>query len=57
MTPSQENVIFSVRRKINEIRGNLDALMYGQDIPISEHEFQKVREAYDLICKANDKLP
>ena len=34
----------------------LDQAMYysGEEMP--EKDFKKVREAYDLICSANDKL-
>lgn len=55
MTRTQENEIRKVRERIQEIRNILDAVMYYGE-PLSEKEFGKIRTAYDLICKANDKL-
>lgn len=55
MTISQEKQIQDVRNKIKEIRTILDDVMYGSPY-ISEIEYKPIREAYDLICKANDKL-
>lgn len=56
MTQEQQNNIILATRKIEEARMYLDAAMYYTGEPMEESEFQKVREAYDLICKAADKL-
>ena len=55
MTNRQERALQTVRAKIRDIRGLLDGVMYYSD-PLTDDEFKKVREAYDLVCKANDKL-
>ena len=55
MTTRQEMALSQARVKISEIRQLLDDVMYYSD-PLTEGEFKKVREAYDFICKANDKL-
>ena len=55
MTPRQKNAINAAREKIKEIRVLLDGVMYYTD-PLTDSEFKRIREAYDLICKANDKL-
>ena len=55
MTPRQEIMLNRARALIEDARSVLDDVMYRSD-PLSEKEFSKVREAYDLICKANDKL-
>lgn len=55
MTISQEKQIQDVRNKIKDIRNILDDVMYGSQY-LSEKEYQPIREAYDLICEANDKL-
>ena len=55
MTRTQENEIRKVRERIQEIRNILDAIMYYSE-PLSEKDFVVIRESYDLICKANDKL-
>jgi len=56
MTQEQQNNIFLATRKIEEARRFLDNAMYYSAEPMEESEFQKVREAYDLLCRANDKL-
>ncbi len=55
MTSRQEYILSKAQEKINELRSLLDDVMYRTD-PLSESEHRKVRESYDLICKANDKL-
>ena len=55
MTNRQTSILYKVTDKIREIRELLDTVMYYSD-PISDNEHKKVREAYDLICKANDVL-
>jgi len=44
-----------VQEQIKNVRAMLDDVMYYTD-PLPENEFKKVREGYDLICQANDKL-
>lgn len=55
MTARQEYILRKAQEKINELRNMLDDVMYHTD-PLSDSELQKVRESYDLVCKANDKL-
>ena len=47
-----------VREYIKDLRNMLDDLMYNNSgkEQLSDDEFRRVREAYDLICQANDKL-
>lgn len=56
MTFRQEKAVEKAKEKIGEIRNLLDEVMYYSD-PIEDREFNKVREAYNLICSANDQLP
>ena len=55
MTPKQEIMLNKVRILITDTRNILDDMMYRFD-PLTDMEFSRIREAYDLICKANDKL-
>ncbi len=55
MTPRQEIMLNRVRALIADARSVLDDVMYRSD-PLTNEEFSKIRESYDLICKANDKL-
>lgn len=55
MTPRQEIMLNRVRALIADIRNVLDDIMYRSDA-LPQDEFSKIRQAYDLICKANDKL-
>lgn len=55
MTVSQENYLSIVRKSIRDIRRILDGVMYGSE-PVTDDEFKRIRECYDFICKANDKL-
>lgn len=55
MTSRQEYILSKAKEKIQELRSLLDDVMYRTD-PLSDSEHNKVWEAYDLICKANDKL-
>ena len=55
MTPVQENMLNKVREGIDTMRNQLDWVMYRSE-PLSDKEFKRIRKAYDLICKANDKL-
>lgn len=56
MTHRQKQILYSAKNKIAEVRQWLDDIMYRTD-PLDDEEFKKIRDAYDLICKANDKLP
>jgi hypothetical protein len=51
MTPVQENMLNKVREEIQVMRNQLDWVMYRSE-PLSNKEFNKIREAYDLVCKA-----
>ena len=55
MTPRQKNALNTVREKIKEIRVLLDGVMYYTD-PLNDSEFKRIREAYDCVCQAADKL-
>ena len=55
MTLEQERVLNKVREEIKGMRIQLDWVMYYSD-SLPEKEFKKIRDAYDLICKANDSL-
>ena len=55
MTSRQEYILGKVREQISTTRQMLDDVMYRTD-PLTQEEHRKVREAYDLICQANDIL-
>lgn len=55
MTYEQEKQIAKVRQGIAIAREILDSVMYYSD-PINDNEHEKLREAYNLLCEANDKL-
>lgn len=55
MTTRQEYILDKVREQIRITRQMLDDVMYRTD-PLPQDEHRKVREAYDLICQANDRL-
>lgn len=55
MTSRQQYIMTKVQEQIKIVRAMLDDVMYHTD-PLPENEFKKVREGYDLICQANDKL-
>ena len=57
MTQMQEYIINKAKEKINELRNMLDDVMYHTTPQLSDKEYHKIREAYDNICEANDKLP
>lgn len=59
MTFKQEIAITKAKEKIEEIRHLLDDAMYNNppSEALDDKTFFKVREAYELICQANDKLP
>lgn len=56
MTAIQYAQINEVRDHIKAIRGILDNVMYDRIMPVSDAEYSKLRECYDLICQANDTL-
>lgn len=55
MTSRQTYIMSKAQDKINELRSLLDDVMYRTD-PLTPEELKKVREGYDLVCQANDKL-
>lgn len=55
MTSRQEYILGKVREQIHTIRQMLDDVMYRTD-PLTPEEHKRVRECYDLLCQANDKL-
>ena len=56
MTPKQLDNIREAIKCIQTARKWLDMAMYYSGAEMPENEFKKVREAYDFLCKANDKL-
>lgn len=54
MTQNQKKNIHEVIENIIEIRQKLDEVMYNE--PISDIEYGRLRECYDMICEVNDKL-
>lgn len=54
MTQQQKNKIREVIENIIEIRQKLDEVMYNE--PVSDIEYCRLRECYDMICEVNDKL-
>ena len=56
MTTKQAMLVNEAIKCLQSARKWLDQAMYysGEEMP--EKDFKKVREAYDLICSANDKL-
>ena len=42
--------------QLNKIRKNLDLVMYDVNHTLTDAEFQRLREGYDKICEAIDKL-
>ena len=55
MTARQKYIIWKVLEQIDTIRCMLDDVMYRTD-KLSEEEHKRIREAYDLICQAKDRL-
>ena len=56
MTYRQQIIIQKSREAIKDLRNLLDDLMYNAVDPIDDTLYPRIREAYDLICQANDKL-
>ena len=56
MTDRQQYILRKAKENISELRNKLDDIMYRTDL-LPDNEYKKIREAYDLICKANDMLP
>ena len=56
MTSKQVDCVRNAIKSIQTARKWLDMAMYysGEEMP--EKEFKKVREAYECLCSANDKL-
>ena len=55
MTARQEHILLKVQEGIDHIRNMMDDVLFRTD-PLKDDERKRIREAYDLICKANDKL-
>ena len=55
MTSRQQYIMTKVQEQIKIVRAMLDDVMYHTD-PLPDNEQKKIREGYDLICQANDKL-
>ena len=56
MTTKQAMCVNEAIKCLQRARKWLDQAMYYTGEPMTDADLQKVREAYDLICKANDKL-
>ena len=55
MTSRQQYIMTKVQENINSLRAMLDDVMYHNE-PLTKKKKKKIREGYDLICQANDKL-
>ena len=55
MNQRQKYIMQKAEEKISELRVMLDDVMYHNE-PLPENEQKMIREGYDLICQANDKL-
>lgn len=55
MTARQQFIMTKVQEQISTIRAMLDDVMY-RSTPLPDNEYKKIREGYELICQANDKL-
>ena len=56
-TYRQQIILQKVQEHINSLRCMLDDMMYGHDSEkLSDYDRTRLRETYDLICQANDKL-
>jgi len=56
MTPKQHMCINEAIKCLQNARQWLDQAMYYSGELMPEKEFKNVRESYDLICEANNKL-
>ena len=58
MTTEQAIIIDKARRQLHTVRQMLDDVMYRIEWrdKLSESEFSRIRQAYDLLCQANDRL-
>ena len=55
MTLVQENMLNKVREEIDVMRNQLDWVMYRSE-GLTEKEYKRIREAYEYLCKVNDKI-
>ena len=56
-TYRQQIILQKVQEHINSLRCMLDDMMYGQDHEkLTDNEFNRIRNAYNDICKAADEL-
>ena len=55
MTSVQENMLNRIREEIDVMRNQLEWVIYRSEV-LTEKEYKRIREACDLICKANDKI-
>lgn len=55
MNKNQEYILRKALEQMQIVRHMLDDIMYRTD-PLSPEEFKKIRECYDLVCQANDKI-
>lgn len=56
MNNRQTYILDKAKEKIQELRWLLDDVMYHTG-DISDKYYNRIREAYNLVCEANDKLP
>ena len=55
MTALQDHKVRMVIQSLTEARQMLDNIMYSEP-RVSDDEYSRLRECYDKICEANDKL-
>ena len=56
MTSKQISFINQAKESIKQARQWLDMAMFFSGDEMPDNEFKKIREAYNLVCQANDKL-
>ena len=56
MTPQQHQCIDHAIKNIQEARKWLDQAMYYTEPQMPEKEFERVRKAFNFLCKSNDQL-
>lgn len=56
MTQQQYNELRRAKNKISDIRTILDNVMYRMTPTIPDEDYDRIREIYNLLCQAHDKL-
>ena len=56
MIRAYEGLLIKAKEHIKDTRDCLDCIMYSGENNLSEEQFKCIRQAYDVICMANDIL-